>query len=159
MTKRIKPTEATLKPIRDTGSTLPRVDPARVQEVLGAERVAEGLTAVLAPVTLSAVREELLRRLQSTGGRPGLSGVSRRAKIPLNDQEWLELEELAAAISSPGFAPTAGQVASVLLRLSLHSVAAGAASAAPENRSAAALRELAAIAVAESEPGRTSKTG
>ena len=141
MAKKIKTTEATLKPIRDTGPALPRVEPARVREAL-------------APVTLFTVREELVRRLQSSGGRPGLSGVSRRAKIPLSDQEWLGLEGLAAAISSPGFAPTAGQVASVLLTLSLHSVAARAVSSAPGQASSPMVRELAAIVAADSGQGR-----
>ena len=112
MTKKIKPSEATLKPVRDTGPALPRVEPARVQEALGAEPAAEGLAEVLAPVTLFTVREELVRRLQSSGGRPGLSGVSRRAKIPLSDQEWLDLEELAAAITSPGARAQCGFAAS-----------------------------------------------
>jgi hypothetical protein len=155
MTKKIKTTEATLKPIRDASPPLPRVEPVRVQEALGAEPTAEGLAEVLAPVTLFTVREELVRRLQSSGGRPGLSGVSRRAKIPLSDQEWLGLEELAAAISSPGFAPTAGQVASVLLTLSLHSVAARAVSSAPGQASSPMVRELADIVAASSGQDRT----
>jgi hypothetical protein len=153
MSKRIKTVETTLKPIRDTGPALPRVAPDAVQEALGAELVADGLAGVLAPLTLYTVREELVQRLQSSGGRPGLSGVSRRAKIPLSDQEWLGLEELAAAISSPGFAPTAGQVASVLLTLSLHAVAARAVGSAPGPLSSAVVRELAAMAAIESEKG------
>ena len=70
MTNKIKTSEAILKPIRDTGPALPRVEAARVQEALGAEPAAEGLAEVLAPVTLYAVREELVRRLQSSGGGP-----------------------------------------------------------------------------------------
>lgn len=123
MTKKIRTTEATLPSIRDASAALPRIAPARVQEALGAEDSAEGLADALAPVTLFALREELLRRLQSSGGRPALEGTTRRAKIPLSDEEWEKLEELATAIASPGFAPSAGQVASVLLTLSLHSVA------------------------------------
>jgi hypothetical protein len=37
---------------------------------------------------------------------------------PLRPQEWMELEELSASISSPGLAPSAGQVVIVLLELS-----------------------------------------
>jgi hypothetical protein len=157
MTKRIKTTEATLKVIRDTGPALPRVEPARVQEALGAEPAGDGLTEVRAPLTLFAVREELIRRLQSSGGRPGLSGVSRRAKIPLSDEEWLGLEELAAAISSPGFAPTAGQVASVLLTLSLRSVAAGAVGSAPGQPSSTLVQELAAAVAADPGQGQAKR--
>ena len=39
------------------------------------------------------------------GSETALAGVTRRAKIPLSDEEWVRLEELAAAVSSPGFAP------------------------------------------------------
>jgi hypothetical protein len=76
--------------------------------------------------------------------------VTRRAKIPLSDQEWSQLEKLAAAISSPGFAPSAGQVASVLLRLSLETVAACVAQANSSGQPLSVLkRELAALAGAD----------
>jgi len=123
MTKSIRTTDTTLGPIRDTGGTLRRVGPGQVQQALGAETVPAELEEALAPLTLFALREELVNRLQSSGGRPALAGTTRRAKIPLSDDEWEQLEELAAAMAAPGFAPSAGQVASVLLRLSLHSVA------------------------------------
>jgi hypothetical protein len=124
MAKTIRTTEKTLRPIRDTGSSLPRIDPAQVREALGAEESAAELAQALAPVTLFGVREELVRRLQSGGGRPALTGTTRRAKIPLSDEQWQRLEELAAAIAAPGFAPSGGQVASVLLSLSLQALAA-----------------------------------
>jgi hypothetical protein len=128
MRKKVRTTETTLPPIRDSGSPLRRIDPAQVQQALGAEEAPAGLTEALAPVTLFGLRKELVNRLQSSGGRPALAGTARRAKIPLSDEEWVQLEGLAAAIAAPGFAPSAGQVASVLLSLSLHSVAARIAS-------------------------------
>jgi hypothetical protein len=123
MTRKIRVVGPTLKAIRDVSSTLPRIDPAAVQAALGAEADTETLEEVLAPLTLFAVREELINRLQSRGGRPALAGTTRRAKIPLTDQEWLQLEELAAAVASSGFSPSAGQVASVLLSSALRCVA------------------------------------
>ena len=124
MTERIRTTETIAQPIRDTSPPLPRIDPAQVQQALGAEELPAGLAGALAPLTLFALREELVNRLQSSGGRPALAGTTRRAKIPLSDEEWEKLEKLAARIASPGFAPSAGQVASVLLRLSLHAIEA-----------------------------------
>jgi hypothetical protein len=128
MTKKIATTETTMQPIRDIGRRLGRIDPAQVQQALGAEEAAEGIREALAPITLFALRAELMDRLQSSGGRPALAGTTRRAKIPLSDDEWEKLEALSAAIASPGFAPSAGQVASVLLKLSLHAVAGRIAS-------------------------------
>ena len=144
--------EGTFSPIRDTGASLPRLEPAQVQEALGAEASTERLEEALAPVTRFALREELVKRLQSSGGRPALAGVTRRAKIPLSDEEWLQLEELAAAVSSPGFAPSAGQVASVLLTLSLRSVASRAGSG---QSSSSLIHELAGRVAGESTQGRT----
>ena len=74
------------------------------------------------PLSLFQVRQELLERLQSTGGRPSLLGVSRRVKIPLNDKQWEALEGIASDVASPEFSPSAGQIASVLLTLSLRSL-------------------------------------
>lgn len=122
MTNEIRATETTLRPIRDTSSSLPPIGAEQVRKALGAEETAEGLAKMLAPVTLFAVREELVKRLQSSGGRPALAGTTRRAKIPLSDEQWMQLEELAAVMTESGFAPSAGQVASVLLSLSLHAV-------------------------------------
>lgn len=128
MTKTIRTSEVAFRPIQDASATLPQIDPSRVQQALGAEDATERLAETLSPVTLFALRQELMRRLQSSGGRPALVGTTRRAKIPLRDEEWQQLEELASAIASPGFAPSAGQVASVLLRLSLDAVATRIAS-------------------------------
>ena len=106
--------------IRDTGETLPRIEHSRITEALRAEpsellhRITGG------PLSLFQVKQELSRRLLSTGGRPSLSGTSVRKKVPLSDNQWEVLEEIASEVASPGFAPSPGQIASVLLALSLH---------------------------------------
>jgi hypothetical protein len=151
MTRRIRTTRPTVNTIRDTSPCLPRVEPSQVAAALGAEPAAVSLDAALAPITLFAVREELVKRLQSSGGRPALAGTTRRAKIPLSDEEWLQLEELAATISSPGFAPSAGQVASVLLTLSVQAVSSRLGESEGE-ASSSLTRELAARTLAESAP-------
>lgn len=146
MTRKTQAADAPFRPIRDTGAVLSRVEPEQIAAALGAEEAPARLGAALAPVTLFAVREELVKRLQSSGGRPALEGATRRAKIPLNDAEWFQLEDLAAAVASPGFAPSAGQVASVLLSLALHTIALRATPAKPDSP---LMRELAAKIAAE----------
>lgn len=131
--------------IRDTSATLRRVDPTAVSTALGAEATGERLADVFGPITLAAVRDEVIGRLQSTGGRPGLSGTTRRAKIPLSDQEWEQLEQIARSMAAPGFAPSAGQVASVLLSLSLQSLATQLGEQQPSPGSPL-IRELASLA-------------
>jgi hypothetical protein len=154
VTKRIRNTGPTEKLIRDTSVTQPRIDPAEVAAALGGEPTGVTLEGALSPLSLFLVRQELFRRLQSSGGRPALSGTTRRAKIPLSDAEWSELEELAAAIAAPGCAPTAGQVASVLLTLSLQRVVEQLGKPAGRSRSPLA-RELAALAAAEAKRTRS----
>jgi hypothetical protein len=109
--------------IRDTSKTLPRIEPATVQAALGAEPSDLAIGGIgVGPLSLFQVREELFQRLQSTGGRPSLAGTSRRMKIPLSDRQWEELEDIATEVASPGFSPSPGQIASVLITLSLHSL-------------------------------------
>jgi hypothetical protein len=120
MARKITTTDRPLARIRDVGSTLPRSDPAAVAEALGAEDARIPLETERGPVAMFHLRAELASRLQTTGGRPSLAGTTRRVKIPVTDRQWRELEELAASLSSEiGFAPSAGQVASVLISLSI----------------------------------------
>src|SRR5437660_139794 len=117
MTKPIRSTEPTVSRIGDTEAPVRRLDPQAVAAALGAEPCPERIQGQPGPVTLYALRQELLRRRQSSGGRPGIEGASFRAKIPVNDQDWRRLDALAAALSAEGFSPSPGQVASVLLSI------------------------------------------
>ncbi|MBL8795095.1 MAG: hypothetical protein JNM56_14395, partial [Planctomycetia bacterium] len=98
MTKQIRDIGPAEKRIRDIGAAYPPLDPAEVAKALGAESANAKLEFKLGPISLLAVRQELARRLQSSGGRPALEGVDRRAKIPLSDEQWVQLEKVAAAV-------------------------------------------------------------
>jgi hypothetical protein len=156
MARKIRTTDKPLKAIRDTSAPLGYARPAAVEAGLGAEAADRKLEGALAPITLFAIRSELLSRLQSSGGRPALSGTSRRAKIPLGDAEWADLEKLAAAVSGPGFYPSAGQIASVLLSLSVQSVASQVARA-PKPAASPLARDLAARTAAAPGSRRTDR--
>jgi hypothetical protein len=144
-------TEPTVKHIQTSEPAVRRIDPQAVADALGAESCSERVEGQPGPVTLFALRQELFRRRQSSDGRPGIEGTSFRAKIPLGDQDWQRLEALATALSAEGFAPSAGQVASVLLSLALRSVTADPAVEGPGQAgpTAALARELAARLAAE----------
>ena len=86
MTKESRTIETKLRRIRDTSSFLPRITREQVREALGAEETTTGLAEALAPVTLFAVREELVNRLQCSSGRPAIAGITRRTKSPLDPQ-------------------------------------------------------------------------
>lgn len=61
MTKRIRLSDPTAKLIRDTSVTAPLLEASEVAKALGAEASSECVTDVLAPVTLLAVRVELVK--------------------------------------------------------------------------------------------------
>jgi hypothetical protein len=61
------------------------------------------------------VRQELFRRLRSTGGRPTLEGTDMKPKVPMRRSRWNKLERLARRVSSDTFHPTPAQLASVIL--------------------------------------------
>jgi hypothetical protein len=122
MARKIAHSGAAPSRIRDTSPAQPRVEPAAVAAALGGEDTGVTRDQGGGPVSLFLVRAELARRLHSSGGRPALEGSTRRVKIPVGEQEWRQLEELAASLAEGGFTPSAGQVASVLLTLSLRSL-------------------------------------
>ena len=119
MAKKIVANDTPARRIRDLAPAAPRIDPARVADALGAEDT--GMTPGLegSPISTFLIRAELLDRLRSRGGRPALEGTTRRAKIPVTASQWQQLEKLAASFTDLGFVPSPGQVASVLLGLSL----------------------------------------
>jgi hypothetical protein len=106
-----------------TPSTVERLDPAEVARALGADPTPAKVPDAPNQITRFVLRAELFRRLQSTGGRPGLEGNNLRRKIPLSDQEWHQLEALASQIAATTkLSPSPGQVGSVLLSLAIRSV-------------------------------------
>lgn len=116
--KRIKIVGKTQPLIRDKGPAQPLVDPVHVGETLEADEsmhIAVGAT----PPSLAALRNELAQRLLSTGGRPALRDTDRRQKIPLSDDDWGRLQELATRVADLDARPAPAQVASALLHLAL----------------------------------------
>ena len=109
--------------IQDTSKTLPRIEASKVEAALGGEPSDMTIAGIgSGSLSLFQVREVLLQLLQSTGGRPSLAGTCRRTKVPLSDRQWEDLEGIASEVASPGFSPSPGQIASVLITLSLHSI-------------------------------------
>jgi hypothetical protein len=75
------------------------------------------------PEALLQVREELAKRLRSSGGRPSLVGAERRTKVPLSNRQIAAIEKIASTLSQEGnMHPSFGQVASVLIDVALTKV-------------------------------------
>ena len=110
---------STAPQIKTLGSTAPRIDPATLARELGATAVTTLPAQPQSPISLMALRQEMFARLHSSGGRPGLSGATRRQKIPLPDADWHQLEQLSGALRETDLLASPGQVASALLHTSL----------------------------------------
>jgi hypothetical protein len=111
----IKVTGKSLSRVRDTGPSLPRVEPEQVRKAVGADANQEQAAGrPQGPVALFGLRQGLAERLRSTGGRPAL-GHDRRQKIPMSDADWELLCALAEELADGNGSPSPGQVASELL--------------------------------------------
>jgi hypothetical protein len=108
--------------LNDTSKTFNKVDARAVEKALGAEFTGKVFSEERGgPLSVFQIRQELMHRLHSSGGRPALQDASSRKKIPLSDRQWIRLEKIAANVSAPGFSPSPAQVASIILELSLES--------------------------------------
>ena len=120
MTPKIKSTSKSLPTVKSSSKKAREIDRTTVAEAIGAEDAQEiesGLGG--SPWALCGLRQELRKRLHSTGGRRSLKGTSRRQKIPLSEEDWKRLQEVAEAAQSEDVRPTPAQVASVLLHQAL----------------------------------------
>ena len=106
------------KRIKDIGSTQRRVSPKVIAKTLGAEKIEIKVDTRQSPIFLFSLRQFLVDRLRSTGGRPALAGIEkkRRNKIPLFDEDWHKLEALARYCKEKeGIKVSPGQIASALI--------------------------------------------
>jgi hypothetical protein len=98
--------------------TRKRLSPELLATSLGAEpagTVAKGGN----PFAAYLLREELFRRLRSSGGRPGLDGAEIRPKVPMRREQWRILGGIAKSVETETFHPTPTQVASILLDVAI----------------------------------------
>jgi len=109
--------------ITDTGPQPRRISPAEFAAALGAEPCDVRLEGDAGPITLASVGVELLKRLRSSGGRPGLPDATQRCKVPLSETDVSALADIVGAIErATGARPSLGQIASVILRMHLETL-------------------------------------
>lgn len=118
MAKRIGLSESAAGRFLVKASPTRRISAGAVATALGAAVLARAPRRTGSPADFVAIREEVFHRLRSTGGRPGLQGTQPK-KIPLSDEDWKRVERVVDHISEPGFKPSVGQVAGVLLSIVL----------------------------------------
>jgi hypothetical protein len=126
MAKKINIVGKKAERIRNTGPSLPRIEPSEFAAGIGAEPCGEPHSKNLDPISLLALGNELLKRLRSTGGRPSLEGATEQCKVPLRPEDMAALQEMQKAIEQKtGTKPSIGQVASIILRTRLDEMESG----------------------------------
>ena len=113
------------KRLKVGGKPAPRVEIDDVASALGAIPVSNGTVSKGSPINFFVLRREMIARMESTGGRPSLSGATRRQKVSLQESEWQCLVHIADELKLSGLKVTPGQVAGMLLRQVLEHIQYG----------------------------------
>jgi len=95
-------------------------DKTRIAAALGAARVVEvDRRRIGGPLDLLALREELNRRLRSSGGRPTDPAWTVSRQVPFKEDSWTRLQDLASEVGASGRRVGPAQVAALLIESSL----------------------------------------
>lgn len=132
MARRVMVTDRPSRQVALNDAPARRVSLGNFSEKIGAEIIGSRPREKGSALSYAAVRDEMFRRLRSSGGRPGLEGVERK-KIPLAHADWERIERIANEMAEPDFHPSPGQVASILLGMTLSRMDASMAEAAKRN--------------------------
>jgi hypothetical protein len=110
--------------IKDTGKTQRRVNPEIIAKALGAEDTGVELDTRKGTISLLTLRQFLLGKLSSTGGRPRLRGTRKtRSKISFFDEDWEKIELLSKYYrEEEGINVTSSQIASALIHAELSKI-------------------------------------
>jgi hypothetical protein len=105
------------KLIKDISKTQRKVNEELIEEALGAKKTGIKIDTQKTPISLLGLRQFLIDRLGSSGGRPRLEGTSnKRNKIPLLDDDWDKLKLIAEHYKrKDGINVSPGQVASAIM--------------------------------------------
>jgi len=105
------------KTIKNISQKQRQIKTSDVMKSLGAQSTGVKIDESQGPITLFFLRQFIIDRLYSSGGRPALTGTSkRRKKIPLFDNDWEKLEEIAEDLKKKeGVNVSPGQIASTFI--------------------------------------------
>lgn len=98
-----------------------------IRRALGAKRVVKlDARPSQGPLDLLNLREQFLRQLRSTGGRPTNPEWEISRSVRFKAAQWKRLERLADAFGAPGRRISAGQLASALMDQGIQNLARSA---------------------------------
>ena len=106
-----------VKSINDTSKTQRKISTEFIGKTLGAKKIEIKIDTRESPISLFALRQFLIDRLASSGGRPKLEGSSKkRNKIPLLEDDWNKLKSMAEYYKKKdGINVSPGQIASAIV--------------------------------------------
>ncbi len=105
--------------IRDVSRKPAPVEARAVIGPLGGKSLEARFGDTTNPVTLMLVRDALMDRLSSTGGRPGLSGDGGRQRVQVSATDWRTITDIASHVDTGRYRPSPAQVASALIHIAL----------------------------------------
>jgi hypothetical protein len=120
MAKKIVDSGPTYKRVVDSGEHYPCVAPTDVAAALGGEFIGKRDQGG-SPLTVFLLRQGMANAALPAPPPPALGTCADLAAITLTAAEWNQLQQLAASLDNRRMTPTASQVASALLKLSLAS--------------------------------------
>jgi hypothetical protein len=105
------------KLIKDISKTQKKISPRLIEKALGAKKIGIKIDTRKAPISLFELRQFLIEKLISSGGRPKLDGAAkRRNKIPLLEDDWDKLKSIAEYYKKKdGINVSPGQLASAIV--------------------------------------------
>jgi hypothetical protein len=110
--------------IKNTGKTQRRVMPGKIAKALGAEEIDLHLNPKRGTISLFMLRQLIVNKLRSNGGRPSLIGAQKnRTKIPLIEEDWSKLKEMSKYFKvKEGMNVSPSQLASILIHKALDNI-------------------------------------
>lgn len=105
------------KLIKDISKTQKKINSSLIEKALGAKKIGIKIDTRKAPISLFELRQFLIEKLISSGGRPKLDGAAkRRNKIPLLEDDWDKLKSIAEYYKKKdGINVSPGQLASAIV--------------------------------------------
>jgi hypothetical protein len=109
----------------DVSHKPPPIAVADVVTALGGRSLGINAGDDKAPVALLTIRDALMRRLRTTGGRPALSGDGPRQRVQVSAEDWQIITDIASRVPVGRHKASPAQVASVLIHLALERIPQG----------------------------------
>jgi hypothetical protein len=109
----------------DVSRRPPPIGIADVMTALGAHPLGIKSGDDKAPVALLTIRDALMQRLRTTGGRPALSGDGPRQRVQVSAEDWQAIVDIASHVAVGCHKASPAQVASVLIHLALERIPQG----------------------------------